>query len=144
MFIRSVSRRFASSPRRLEIQKFYTPSHEWIAFDAATKIATVGVSAHAQEQFGSVVYADLPEKGSTIEKDTPCGNVESVKATSEILSPVSGVIAEVNARVQENPAILNESPETDGWLLKVENARFEAAALMAPEKYAAFVETGKR
>ncbi|KNH04972.1 glycine cleavage system H protein [Perkinsela sp. CCAP 1560/4] len=135
---------FFRTPLRLQVRTLYTASHEWVAYDASTKVATIGISHHAQEQFGTVVYADLPEKGEKVQVDKPCGNVESVKATSEITSPVDGVISEVNAQVQENPSLLNDSPEKDGWLLKVRDASFEETALMTPEKYIAFVEKGEK
>ena len=145
MFLRTRSAKLISqSVARLEIKKLYSHSHEWIAYDTVTRVATIGISKHAQEELGTTVYADLPEKGTKLQVDAACGNVESVKATSEILSPVEGVVTEVNEKVQNNPSLLNDSPEDEGWILKVQDATFDEKNLLDPEKYAKFVESGEK
>jgi len=95
----------------------YTNSHEWILCDG--EIGTVGISSHAQEELGEVVYVQLPKIGQSVEKEEEVAVLESTKAASDIYSPVSGIIIAINERVKEDPRILNESPEKDGWLFKI-------------------------
>jgi glycine cleavage system H protein len=96
---------------------YYSEDHEWIAVEG--DVATVGITAHAAEQLGDIVFVEMKEPGETLEKGAECGTVESVKAASEIYMPVSGEIAEVNAGPADEPASLNADPEGAAWLLKI-------------------------
>jgi glycine cleavage system H protein len=95
----------------------YTEDHEWIRVDGA--IGTVGITDHAQEQLGDVVFVELPEAGSTVAKGDAAGVVESVKAASEIYAPVSGEIVEVNAALVDAPQTVNAEPTGAGWFFKI-------------------------
>jgi glycine cleavage system H protein len=96
----------------------YAKSHEW-AQDEGDGTLTVGITDHAQEQLGDLVFVDLPEAGDSVEAGSDCAVVESVKAASDIYSPVSGEIIAVNAALAESPEMVNEAPYGDGWLFKV-------------------------
>ena len=95
----------------------YTEDHEWIRVEGG--IGTVGITDHAQEQLGDIVFVELPEVGRSLAKGDESGVVESVKAASEIYAPVSGEIVEVNAELENNPGLLNEDPYGAGWLVKI-------------------------
>ena len=95
----------------------YTKEHEWVRLDG--DIATVGITDHAQEQLGEIVYIELPSIGEKVSKDDPFGVVESVKAVSDIYAPVSGTVLEVNEDLAESPEVVNQDPYGDGWLIKV-------------------------
>jgi len=95
----------------------YSKEHEWVAAEGA--VATVGITDHAQDQLGEIVYIELPAVGEKISKDDPFGVVESVKAVSDIYAPVSGTVVEVNEDLPESPETVNEDPYGDGWLIKV-------------------------
>jgi len=118
----------------------YTKDHEWIRLDG--DVATIGISDYAQEQLGDVVYVELPEIGKQFEQGAEMAVVESVKAASEIFAPVAGEVVEVNAALDDEPGTVNESPEGDGWFLKLKltNAA-DMSSLMDAEAYKAFVET---
>ena len=91
--------------------------HEWITVEG--DIGTIGITNHAQEQLGDVVYVDLPDVGSSVEKDETMGAVESVKAASDIYSPVSGEVVEINEALNDDPSNVNSAAETDGWMVKI-------------------------
>src|ERR1700690_3498904 len=91
--------------------------HEWVA--AEELVATIGITEHAQEQLGEIVYIELPSVGEKISKDDPFGVVESVKAVSDIYAPVSGTVVEVNEDLPESPEVVNEDPYGGAWLVKV-------------------------
>ena len=95
----------------------YSKEHEWVA--AEESVATIGITDHAQEQLGEIVYIELPSIGEKVSKDDPFGVVESVKAVSDIYAPVSGTVLEVNEDLAESPEVVNEDPYGDGWLIKV-------------------------
>src|SRR5687768_99086 len=95
----------------------YTKDHEWVRLDGDT--ATVGISRHAAEQLGDVVYVELPEVGRRVEKGKEAAVVESVKAASEVYAPVSGEVVDVNSALADAPQTVNESAEGDGWFLKL-------------------------
>jgi glycine cleavage system H protein len=95
----------------------YSKEHEWVA--AEETVATIGITDHAQEQLGEIVYIELPAIGEKVSKDDPFGVVESVKAVSDIYAPVSGTVLEVNEDLAESPEVVNEDPYGDGWLIKV-------------------------
>jgi len=95
----------------------YIDSHEWIRVEG--DCAVVGVTDHAQESLGDVVFVELPEVGSELAAGEESGVVESVKAASDIYSPLSGEIVEVNAQLEDSPEIVNDSPYDDGWFFKI-------------------------
>lgn len=97
---------------------YYTKDHEWAHIDET--VATIGITAHAQEQMGEVVYVDLPEEGQKVVQSEPFGAIESVKAASDLYSPISGTILEVNSTIEEDIGILNDDPMDEGWLIRVE------------------------
>lgn len=100
----------------LEDLKF-TKEHEWLRIEGNT--ATVGISDYAQKELGDVVYVELPVIGDTHAKGEACSSIESVKAVSDIYTPVSGEIIDVNSDLEENPELVNQSPYEDGWIFKM-------------------------
>lgn len=136
-----VSRSIATT-RCLNAVRLYTEKHEWITIDG--KVGIVGISNYAQEALGDVVYAQLPEVGSTIEKEAECGALESVKAASELFSPVSGKVIEKNEDVEKTPGLVNSSCYEKGWLFKVEiNNPEELKNLMSEERYNEYLKSDK-
>jgi glycine cleavage system H protein len=112
----------------------YSKEHEWVA--AEESVATIGITDHAQDQLGEIVYLELPAVGEKISKDDPFGVVESVKAVSDIYAPVSGTVVEVNEGLPESPEVINEDPYGDGWLIKVRISDLsELEDLMDGEEY---------
>ncbi|XP_010518994.1 PREDICTED: glycine cleavage system H protein 2, mitochondrial [Tarenaya hassleriana] len=117
----------------------YADSHEWVKVDG--KKAVVGITDHAQDHLGDVVYVELPEVGRSVSKGESFGAVESVKATSDINSPVSGKVLEINEKLNDSPALVNSSPYEEGWIIKVElSDSGELNNLMDSEKYTKFCE----
>ncbi|MGP9502163.1 glycine cleavage system protein GcvH [Specibacter sp. AOP5-B1-6] len=112
----------------------YSVEHEWIARDGAGP-ATIGVSAVATDALGDIVYVDLPEVGATITAGEPCGEIESTKSVSDLFSPVTGEVTEVNTAVVDDPALVNTDPYGAGWLFKV--AVDSEGPLLSAEEYAA-------
>ena len=98
----------------------YTEDHEWISVDG--DIATVGITVHAQEQLGDVVFVDLPEVGAAVEKGGDAAVVESVKAASDVYAPIDGEIVEVNSSLVDDPSLVNSDAQGSGWFLKVKIA----------------------
>jgi glycine cleavage system H protein len=96
----------------------FSKEHEWVAAEGA--VATVGLTDHAQEQLGEIVFIELPAVGDKVSKDDPFGVVESVKAVSDIYAPVSGTVVAINEDLPESPETVNEDPYGGGWLIKVE------------------------
>ncbi|MGI9433370.1 MAG: glycine cleavage system protein GcvH [Geminicoccaceae bacterium] len=99
---------------------YYTDDHEWIRVEG--DIATIGITAHAAEQLGEIVFVEMNAVGQNVAKGKECGTIESVKAASEIYAPVDGEITEVNDDLEANPALVNESPDDKAWLCKVKLA----------------------
>ena len=113
----------------------YTKEHEWVRADSGG-LCTVGITAFAVESLGDIVYLELPGVGDSLTQDGQFGEVESVKAVSELYSPVSGKVAEVNQRVVDAPEVVNDSPYGDGWLLKVAlDDESELDNLMTADEY---------
>jgi glycine cleavage system H protein len=118
----------------------YTESHEWISVDD-DGIATIGITDHAQEALGDLVYVELPEIDDEVSQGDPCAVVESVKAASDLYAPVSGTVIEINEELDADPAIINTDPYDDGWLLKFElNDSSELDGLKDAEAYAEMLE----
>jgi len=112
----------------------YQDSHEWIS--ASEKPASVGITNHAQAELSDVVYVELPEVGRDVAKGDPVAVVESVKAASDIYAPVGGKIVEVNEALNDSPALINESPQDNGWIFRIEVAdSSEVEALMDADAY---------
>ncbi|AQT45612.1 glycine cleavage system protein GcvH [Bartonella sp. W8122] len=99
------------------VKLYFTEDHEWISLDG--DLATVGITNHAQEQLGDLVFVELPEVGSTVKKGDSVAVVESVKAASDVFSPVDGTISEVNEALSDDPALVNQKAEKEGWLWKM-------------------------
>lgn len=118
----------------------FTKDHEWVRLEGG--IATVGITDHAQNALGDVVFVDLPEPGRVVAAGEACAVVESVKAASDVYAPIAGKIVEVNGALADNPGAINAAPTTDGWFFRIEAAdAAEVAALMDEAAYAAFVDT---
>ena len=117
----------------------YHPEHDWARIDAADPaLATLGITWYAQDSLGEVVFFDLPAVGDSVKKDVPYAEVESVKAVSDVIAPLSGEIVEVNAALEANPQAINEDPYGEGWLVKVRLADpGERDALMDAAAYRA-------
>ncbi|HKW78785.1 MAG TPA: glycine cleavage system protein GcvH [Candidatus Limnocylindria bacterium] len=116
----------------------YSKEHEWVRVDG--EVATVGITDFAQEQLGDVVFVELPSKGEQVRQFASLGVVESVKAASDVYSPVSGEVVERNVDVMEKPELVNQSPYQNGWMLKVRLVdRGELKGLLSPEDYRAHI-----
>lgn len=118
----------------------YTPSHEWVRIDG--EIATIGITDHAQKELGEIVYLELPEVGHVYNVDEEFGTVESVKAVSELFTPISGEIVEINKSAVAEPGIVNDDPLGDGWLIRMKvSSDGEIGKLMSAEQYAEYVKS---
>ena len=118
----------------------YTRDHEWIRLDG--DVGVVGITTYAQSQLGDVVYVELPAVGKRLEQGTEAAVVESVKAASEVYSPVGGEVVAVNDALEAAPATVNEDAEGKGWFLKLKLADpKQLGALMSAEEYQRYVET---
>ena len=121
-----------------DILKF-TKTHEWVRIE--DNIATVGITDFAQHQLGDIVYIELPEKGVNLEKQSSAGEIESVKAVSEVLMPLSGKIIDINSNLADSPELVNTSPYGIGWILKIEYTdKLEINDLLLVEDYKRIVE----
>jgi glycine cleavage system H protein len=101
----------------IEMARYFTDEHEWIDVEGDT--ATVGITDFAQGQLGDIVFVELPDVGSVIDKGKDAAVVESVKAASDVYAPISGEIMETNEALEDDPALVNTSPEEDGWFFKM-------------------------
>ena len=120
----------------------YTKEHEWVA--AVGDAGTIGITDHAQQELGDIVYVDLPKVGTHIEQGKSLGSVESVKAVSDVYSPVSGEVTEVNQTLAEKPETLNSDPHGAAWLVKIKlSAPTELAGLMSAAEYEAYIGAEK-
>lgn len=118
----------------------FTKDHEWVRLEG--DIATVGITDHAQNALGDVVFVDLPEAGREVSEGEACAVVESVKAASDVYAPLAGRVVEANAALVENPALVNAEPTGEGWFFKLAGVDAAAVAgLMDDAAYAAFLET---
>jgi glycine cleavage system H protein len=117
-------------------ERRYTKTHEWAAPDG--DLVTVGISEYAVEQLGDVVYVDLPSLGKQLKAGEPIGDIESVKAVSQIYAPVDGEVVEVNEELTATPEIVNNSPLQHGWIVRLRPSdRSQLGALMSDEQYRA-------
>ena len=117
----------------------YTQEHEWIRVDG--KKAVIGISEFAQDQLGDIVFVELPDIGQSIDAETDAAIVESVKAASDVYSPISGEVTEVNSILEDQPEIINSSPYEDGWFFKMTPSDLgEIEDLLSPEDYSEVCE----
>jgi glycine cleavage system H protein len=117
--------------------RFYTKSHEWVKVEGG--IATVGITVYAQEQLGDVVFVELPGVGKSVAAGAVMGNIESVKAVSEVFAPVAGEVVEVNGELESHPELVNKDPFGAGFLAKLKVAAPATAGLMDAAAYEAFL-----
>lgn len=117
---------------------YFTEEHEWLTVDG--DVATVGITNHAQEQLGDLVFVDLPDVGLDVEQGDDAAVVESVKAASDVYAPASGEVVEINEKLGEDAAIVNASAESEGWLYKMKLSNpSELDALMDEAAYKALI-----
>jgi glycine cleavage system H protein len=118
----------------------YTKDHEWIRVDGDS--GTIGITDHAQEELGDIVYVELPKVGAKLEQSSSFGSVESVKAVSDIYCPVSGEVAEVNQALAESPEKVNDEPYGNGWLIKLKLANpAQVDQLMTAAQYTDYISS---
>ncbi|MEX2304077.1 MAG: glycine cleavage system protein GcvH [Bryobacterales bacterium] len=116
----------------------YTKKHEWILVDGDTGL--VGITDHAQEQLGDVVYVELPKIGAKLQAMQSFGTIESVKAVSDLYSPMSGEVTEINDALVDAPETLNKSPHTEGWLVRLKlSDKSESEKLLSADEYQQFL-----
>jgi glycine cleavage system H protein len=115
----------------------YTAEHEWVSIDGS--VATVGITEHAAEALGDVVYVSPPASGATVTAGEPCGEIESTKSVSDLYSPVDGEVTEVNPEVEDDPGQVNADPYGSGWLFKVQVSG-EPTDLLSAEEYTALIK----
>ena len=117
----------------------YSKEHEWIKLDGEE--ATIGRTKHATEMLGDIVFAELPEKGSNVDKDGTAGVVESTKAASDVYTPVSGEVIDTNQMIVDDPSKINEDPEESAWFFKLKiKDKSEMDSLMSKEEYEKFAK----
>ena len=117
----------------------FSKEHEWIKLEG--EVATIGITKHATEMLGDIVFAELPEKGSSVNKDGTAGEVESTKAASDVYTPVSGEVVDINQNIIDDPAKINEDPEGAAWFFKLKMKDMsEMDSLMNKEEYDKFAK----
>lgn len=120
----------------------YTKEHEWVLEEDG--IATIGITDYAQSELGDVVFVELPEEGTAIKRGEPYGVVESVKSVSDLYSPVSGEVVEINTHLESEPELVNSSPYEEGWMIKMEiSDESELDQLLSTDEYREFVNSQK-
>lgn len=119
----------------------YTKDHEWAQVDPTDpNFVLIGISDYAQDKLGDIVMVELPEIGDTVQRDDPCGTIESPKSVSDIFSPVSGEVVAINDALEDEPELANSSPYEDGWIVRVQLDGTDGIAdLMDAEAYAAYI-----
>lgn len=119
--------------------RYFTDEHEWI--DVEGDSATVGITDYAQEQLGDIVFVELPSVGTMLDRGGDAAVVESVKAASDVYAPISGEVTEANGALEDDPALVNSSPEEDGWFFRMTiGDASELEGLMDDKAYKAFVD----
>ena len=117
----------------------YSKEHEWIKLE--DDVATIGITKHATEMLGDIVFAELPEKGSNVEKDGTAGVVESTKAASDVYTPVSGEVVDTNQEIVDDPSKINQDPENSAWFFKLKiKDKSEMDSLMNKDDYDKFAK----
>lgn len=121
----------------------YSKEHEWVRVNG--NIAIIGITSHAQDELGDVVYVEAPEIGASVDASGIFGVVESVKAVSDLYTPVSGTVIEVNSRLEEEPELINSDPYNEAWIIKVEMSNSsELDALLTTEEYTSYVSAEEK
>ena len=120
----------------------YSKEHEWARVESPG-LVVVGITHYAQDQLGDVVYVELPNTSAEVKQFQKLGEIESVKAVSDLFAPIGGKIVETNGQLESQPELVNDDPTGEGWMLKLraENADAEMANLLSAEEYEAFLET---
>ncbi|MEU6266394.1 glycine cleavage system protein GcvH [Saccharopolyspora shandongensis] len=113
----------------------YTEEHEWI--EDRGELVRIGITEHAADALGDIVFVQLPEVGEQIEAGKPCGELESTKSVSDLFAPVTGEVVAINESVVDDPALVNSEPYGEGWLLEVRTS--DTSALLTAEQYAAVI-----
>jgi glycine cleavage system H protein len=120
----------------------YTEDHEWVEYDPKTKIAKIGITEYAQEKLGDVVHVELPQEGLQVKAAESFGSVESVKAVSDIYTPVGGKVIEINTSLEDSPELVNEDPYGEAWMITMEVSDVAGYdKLMSAAQYEKFVES---
>lgn len=118
----------------------YTEDHEYVKSTNDSKVVAVGITDYAQGELGDIVYLELPSVGASFNKHDVFGTIEAVKAVSELFSPVSGEVVEVNSRLEKEPQLVNSAPYTDGWMLKLKiSDASEKKELLSADDYSAHI-----
>ena len=118
----------------------YTKDHEWVRLQEG--VATIGITDHAQQALGDIVFVELPEPGREVEEGEACAVVESVKAASDVYAPLAGRVVETNQSIVDEPALVNREPAGEGWFFRLQPSDPDAfGSLMDQAAYDAFVET---
>lgn len=117
----------------------FSKEHEWIKLEG--EVATIGITKHASEMLGDIVFVELPEKGSTVEKDGTAGVVESTKTASDVYTPVSGEVVDINQSIVDDPSMINSDPEGNAWFFKLKiKDQSEMKTLMSGDEYTKFAK----
>ncbi len=123
------------------MEKYYSKTHEWVLTDGE-EAAIVGITEYAASELGDITYVELPHEGDDIIVGDSIATVESVKASSDVFSPISGTVSSVNTHLEDDPSIISRSPEKYGWLYKLENIDdTELSELMDEDEYNEYLET---
>ena len=120
----------------------YSKEHEWVRIEG--DVAYIGVTDYAQDQLGDIVYVDVESLDEEVEKDAVFGSIEAVKTVSDLFSPLSGTVTELNEALEDNPELVNSDPYGEGWIIKLTfTDASELDSLLSPEAYTQFVEGGE-
>jgi glycine cleavage system H protein len=120
----------------------YSRDHEWVRVEGDTCV--LGITEHAQEELGEIVFVELPEEGETFDGGDEVGTIESVKAVAEVYTPVSGEVTEVNSALTDDPELINDDPHGEGWLVKLKiEKKSQLDELMNAEKYEEYLDSGE-
>lgn len=120
----------------------YAKSHEYVHFDEKEGVGTIGITDYAQKELGDVVFVELPQVGTQLDAADELGSIESVKAVSELFSPVSGEVIEVNELLSDKPELVNTDPYVEGWMIRMRlTDPTEMDSLMTAEEYEEYIET---
>jgi glycine cleavage system H protein len=121
--------------------RLYSKSHEWVRMEG--DVGTIGITDHAQKELGEIVYVELPQPGELVDAEQELGTIESVKAVSELFSPVAGEVVETNPLLTDEPGAVNEDPHGEGWLMKV-RVSTEPQGLLTAAQYDKLIEEEAR
>ncbi len=117
----------------------FTKEHEWV--NLVDGVATIGITDYAQKELGDIVYVELPAVGDNISKGDACSNIESVKAVSDLYSPLTGEVTEINEELEDTPESINQSPYADGWIVKIKIEKDEELKeMMSFDKYKEYLD----